>query len=158
MNRKQLKSGHPQPLKMPDDGRCGEAAECAAPGGWDVPALVCQSLDVGLIDDRVFPRDRWSAVLPPRECRVNDDALGHSARVVPSIKRQVGACAAGAISEMGIAPDEAPRELFGIGVDEELVRVEAVSALGLVAAVNPIPIELSRRYIVQIAVPDVLSA
>src|SRR3954451_1139447 len=133
---------------MPDDGRCGEAAECAAPGGWDVRALVCQSLDVGLIDDRVFPWDRWAAVLPPGECRVDDDALGHSTRVVPSIKRQVGACAAGAISEMGIAPDEASRQFFGVGVDEELVRVEAEPAFRLVAAVNPITVEPSGRHIV----------
>jgi hypothetical protein len=59
---------------------------------------------------------------------------------------------------MGIAPDEAPRQFFGVGVDEELVRVEAEPALRLVPAVNPITIELPGCHIVQIAVPDVLGA
>ena len=89
---------------------------------------------------------------------VDDDALRHSARVIPSIERQIGPRAAGAIAEMGIAPDDAPGQLLGIGIDEQLVRVEAEAALGFIAAVNPIAIELTGRDVVQIAVPDILSA
>jgi hypothetical protein len=143
---------------MADDGRGSKAAECTAPGGRNVLAVLGQPLDVGLIDDRVFPRDRWSAFFPPGEGLVDDDALGHPARVVPSIERQVGPCAAGAIAEMGIAPDEAPGQVPGVGVDEELMGVEAEPAFGLIAAVNAVTIELSRPDIVQVAVPDILSS
>ena len=66
--------------------------------------------------------------------------------------------AAGAIAKMCVAPDEAPGELPGIGIDEQLVRIEAQSPLGVIRAVNPVTVELSRRNIIEVAVPDILGA
>src|SRR5262249_3298235 len=60
--------------------------------------------------------------------------------------------------EMRVAPDEAPCELSGVRVDEQLVRIEAQSALGLVWTMHPIPVELSRGNVVEVHVPDVLGA
>jgi hypothetical protein len=59
---------------------------------------------------------------------------------------------------MSIAPDEAPGQFPGVGVDEEFMGVEAEPTLGLIAAVNAIAIELSGRDIVQIDVPHILSS
>ena len=59
---------------------------------------------------------------------------------------------------MRVAPDESARELLGIGIDEQLVRIEAQSALGMIRAVNPVTVELSRRDIIEVAVPDILGA
>ena len=111
VDRKQLDRRDPEPLEMIDDGRCGEAAKCAAPRRRNVLALLRQPFDVGLINDGLFPRDRGPALLAPGERFVDDDGLRHSARIVPPVERQVGARAARAIAEMRIVPDEAAGEL-----------------------------------------------
>ena len=59
---------------------------------------------------------------------------------------------------MRVTPDQAPRELLRIRIDEELVRIEAQSALGLIRAMNSVTVELSRRDIIEVTVPDILSA
>ena len=59
---------------------------------------------------------------------------------------------------MRVAPDEAPCELLGIGVDQQLVRIEAQSALGVIWTMNPVTVELSGGDVVETAVPDILGA
>jgi hypothetical protein len=59
---------------------------------------------------------------------------------------------------MRIAPNEPSGQLPRIRIDEELVRVEAQSTLGLIGAMHPIAIELPRRHIAEIAMPDILGA
>src|ERR1700747_803649 len=143
---------------MIDHRGCRKAAVCTAPGGRHILAKLSQPLDVGFVDDRVWPGDRRAAFFTPCECLVDDPALRHSTRVVASVEREVGSRAAGAIPEMRVAPDESARELLGIGIDEQLVRIEAQSALGMISAVNPVTVELSRRDIIEVAVPDILGA
>ena len=46
----------------------------------------------------------------------------------------------------------------GIGIEQQLVGVEAVAVLGLIRPVNAIAVELAGRDVVQIAVPDILGA
>src|SRR5262249_24490998 len=59
---------------------------------------------------------------------------------------------------MRVAPDQAPCQLPRIRIEEELVRIETQSALGLIRALHAVTVELSRRDIVEVAVPDVLGA
>src|SRR5688572_14899376 len=59
---------------------------------------------------------------------------------------------------MRIAPYQPARRSPGIGIDQQLVGIEAVAALGLIRPVNAIAIELARRHVIQIAVPDILGA
>ncbi len=143
---------------MIDHCRCRKPAICTAPSGRHILAKLRQSLDVGFVDDRVLPGNRRSTFFAPCEGFVDDDALRYSTRVVPPVEREVCPGAAGAIPEMRVAPDEAPGELLGIGIDEELVRIEAQSPLGLIRAMDPVTVELSRRDIIEVAVPDILGA
>src|SRR3954447_7539690 len=57
---------------------------------------------------------------------------------------------------MGVAPDQPARKSLGIGIEQQLVGVEAVTVLRLVRTIDAVAVELSRRDVVQIAVPDVL--
>src|SRR5215471_11450714 len=57
---------------------------------------------------------------------------------------------------MRVAPDEPPDKFFRIGVDEELVRIEAQPTFGLVRPMHPVSVELSRGDVVEVAVPDIL--
>ncbi len=158
VDRQQFQWGGAQTLEVIDHRRCRKAAICAAPSGGHILAKLRQSLNVGFVDDRVLPRDRGSEFFAPGKGFVDDHALRHSTRVVAPVEREVGSRAAGAIAEMRIAPDQAPCELLRIGIDEQLVRIEAQSALGMIRAVNPVTVQLSRCDIAKIAVPDILGA
>src|SRR6476620_1105144 len=57
---------------------------------------------------------------------------------------------------MGVAPHQPASEPLGIGVEQQLVGVEAVAALGLVGPVDAIAVKLSGRNVVLITMPDVL--
>src|SRR5205085_3858856 len=59
---------------------------------------------------------------------------------------------------MCVAPDQPPGEPLGVGIEQELVGIEAVAVLGLIRAVNAVAIELSGRNVIEVAVPDVLAA
>src|SRR5215510_5851324 len=59
---------------------------------------------------------------------------------------------------MRVAPDQAPRELLGVGIDQQLVGIEPQTALGMVWTMNPVAVELSGGDVVEVAVPDVLCA
>ena len=112
-----------------------EPAEVATPCRWNILALLGKSFDMRLIDDGVFPRDRGPAFLAPGKRFVDDDGFRHSARVVATIERQVVARAAGAIAEMGIAPHQPTGELLRVGIEQQLIGVEAKPALRLIWAV-----------------------
>src|SRR5215813_184636 len=158
VDRQQFKCGDTQTLEMIDHRRCRKAAICTAPSGRHILAKLSQSLDVGFVDDRVLPGDRRSTFFAPCERFIDDHALWYSTSVVAPVERKVGARAAGAIAKMCVAPDEASGELPSIGIDEQLVRIEAKSALGLIRAMDPVTVELSRHDIVKVTVPDVLCA
>jgi hypothetical protein len=59
---------------------------------------------------------------------------------------------------MGVAPYQPSGQPLGIGIEQQLVGVEAVAMFGLVGPVNAITVELPGRDVVEIAVPDVLAA
>jgi hypothetical protein len=58
---------------------------------------------------------------------------------------------------MGVAPDQPPDKLLGIGVEQQLVVVEAKAGLRLVTTVDAVAIGLTRHHVVEIAVPDILA-
>src|ERR1019366_1028581 len=109
--------------------------------------------DVRFIEDGVFPGDVGAHLTAaPVEGLIDDDGLGHAAGIIAPIEREVLARASGAISEMGIAPYQPSGKAPGIGIEQQLVGVEAVAVLGHIGSMNPIAIELSGRNVVQIAV------
>ena len=59
---------------------------------------------------------------------------------------------------MRVAPDQPAGQPFGIGIEQQLVGVEAVALLRLVGTIDAIPIELPGRDVVEIAMPDILGA
>ena len=59
---------------------------------------------------------------------------------------------------MRVGPGELAAEPLAVGIDQELVGIEAVSGFGIVGAVDAIAVELARLRVGQIAVPDVFGA
>ena len=145
VDRQQFDRGDAETLEMIDHRGRREPAIGAAQTRRYVVALLGQALDVGFIDDGVFPgnvRPRFAAA--PVEGFVDDDSLRHAAGVVTPVEGEIFARAAGAIGEMRVAPDQPAGEPLGIGVEQQLVGVEAVPMLGRIGAVDAVAIELSR--------------
>ena len=66
--------------------------------------------------------------------------------------------ASGAISEMGVVPNELSRQIFAVGIDQQLVGIEPMAGIGLVRAMHAIAIKLSGRDVGKVAVPDIIRA
>ena len=159
VDRQQFDGGDAEPLEMVDHRRRAQPAIGAAPARRDVVALLRQALDVGLVDDGVFPGDvRPYLAAAPVEGLVDHDRLRHAAGIVAAVKGKILARAPRAIAEMRVAPHQPAGDPLGIGIEQQLVGVEAVAALGRIGAVDAIAIELPGRDVVEIAVPDVLVA
>ena len=110
VDRQQLDGGDAELLEMIDHRGRGEPAIGAAQVRRHVLALLRQALDVGLVDDGVFPGDVGADfAAAPVEGLVDHDRLRHAARVVAAVEGKVLARAAGAVGEMRIAPHQPAR-------------------------------------------------
>jgi hypothetical protein len=69
-----------------------------------------------------------------------------------------GARGAEPVTEVRVAPADLPRDLFRVGLDQELVRLEAMTGLGLVRAMDAVAVEQSRPRLGQIAMPHFVGA
>src|SRR3984893_7341827 len=124
---------------MLDHGRRTKGARGAAEVWRYIIAFLRQSLDVRFVDDGVFPGDVRSCLAAgPVEGFVDDDGLRHAARIVAPIEREVLARAPGAIGEMRIAPYQPSGKPPGVGVEQQLVGIEAVAVLGFIGPVNAV--------------------
>ena len=158
MDRQQLDRGDAELVQMLDHRRRGEAAIGAAQFLRHVLAQLRQAFDVRLVDDGVFPRHLRMPVVGPGVGLVDHHGLEHRARVVAAVERQVLALVADAIGEMRVGPGELAAEPLAVGIDQQLVRIEAVPGLRIVGAVHAIAVELAGLRVGQIAVPDILGA
>ncbi len=59
---------------------------------------------------------------------------------------------------MGIAPHQPAGGAPRIGIDQQLVGIEAVAMFRLIGAVNAITVELTGADVVEITVPDIFGA
>src|SRR5437667_1925751 len=103
-----------------------------------------------LVDHALVPGAVRRTVSTPAELRFDDAAFWHPARIVAAVERQIGARRAGPISEMRIAPFERALERARIRIQQQLVRVEAVSALGLIGSIDTVAVEEARSGVGQI--------
>ena len=122
-----------------------------------VRVLHREALDVGLVDDRVGERDPQRAVALPEERVVDDDRFRNRDRVVLVVDLEVGVIVAdaryvGQHVRLGRPVDGAVDRL-GVGIDEQLGRVEAMALVGRVRTVHAVAVALARSDVRQVAVP-----
>jgi hypothetical protein len=145
VHRQQLDRGDPEVDQIVDHRRRAEAGVGAAQPDRQIGMAFGQAADVGLVDQGLGPGHPRAAIAAPGECRVDDAAFGHRARVVPAVERQIPARAADPVAEMGIGPAQRAVQDPGVGVDQQLVGIEAMAAARLVGAVHPVAVQLARR-------------
>ncbi len=156
LDGKKLDRRHAQPRQVVDHPRVGQPGEGSADLLRHVGELLGHSLDVGLVDDGLGPAPPRADVLAPGVGGVDDHAFRHDACAVAAVHLQVPALRADPVAEAGVVPANLARQRLGVGVDQQLVRVEAVALPGRVGPVYPVAVKVSRPHVRQIAVPDLM--
>jgi hypothetical protein len=113
-----------------------------------------EALHVELVDRPAVPGIAQLPEVDHRRQLVDDDRLGHRGRAVAIVLRQVGVGMAERVPEDQLVPAHVPVDRLGVGVDEQLGRVEAVALLRLVGAVDPIAVALAGTDPGEVDVPD----
>jgi len=158
VHRQQLDGGHPQPLEVVDHRRAAQCRVGAAQRGRHVGVGHGEAAHVHLTDHHVLPRDHGAAVVTPGEGRFEHAALGHERRAVAAVERKVLALAADRVAVERVAPAQLAHQVLRIGVEHQLVGVEAVALLRLVGAVHPVAVGLAGARLGQVAVPHAIGA
>ena len=116
-----------------------------------------KTFDVALIDHGMRPRDIGSAgVLPVNGIGVDDLTFGRKRRAVSRIKAEIQLIVSQLIAEVGIVPLNVTHQFTGIGVNKQLIGIEAVTVLRIVRAIHTVTIQRPRFQIRHIAVPDLM--
>ena len=147
----QLDRGHPQVDQVGDGGLVGQARVGAPQLGREPRVGHREALDVDLVDDRVGVGVVRAGAVGPREGRVDHEAAGHVAGRVERARR-LGVV--GVVAEhLGTEP-HGPGRGPGVGVEQQLGRVAAHPAGGVVGAGRPVAVGLTGTHPRHEAVPD----
>ena len=125
-----------------------------------------RGLDIGVLDrdaahlqldyDRFFPWCLRAAILTPGEGGFDHPALRDVARIVAPVKRQVLPRTAEPITEDRVGPAKPPLQCLGVGVDQQLVRIEPMPVRRIEGSVNTVAVKQVRASIRQVGVPDLV--
>src|SRR5580765_1187122 len=118
--------------------------------------LDSEAPDVQLIDDALMPGSAGSAISAPRKRRIDDHGLEHAGSAVATIHGEISVFAANAVTEVRVAPFQVANDLLGVGIEQEFVRVEAMSLARIVGTIDAVSIEKSGPSLGQVAVPNLV--
>ncbi|OPZ56968.1 MAG: hypothetical protein BWY88_01284 [Synergistetes bacterium ADurb.Bin520] len=114
---------------------------------------------MGFVDDALPQRVIQRPVPLPVEIIVDDDALGHPGGVELGVEGKVPLRGVGVPAQGPVEPPaEIPRQRLGVGVQEDLVPVEAVAPFRVVGPVNPVLVEGAGSDPREKRVPDIPGA
>ncbi len=146
----QFERGHPELGQVFDDRRVGEGRVGAAQLLGEPRVTHGQALDVGLVDHRVVVLGARRAVVAPVEVRV-DHHRGHGVRRRVQVVAPLGRAEVVAVHLL--APPDRPADRLRVRVEQQLRGVAAQPASGVVRAVHPEPVPLSRHHARHVRVP-----
>ena len=114
-----------------------------------------EPLHVHLVDDGVGPRGRGRPVVLPVEVRVDHDALRNRVGVVLRVTDEVRVLGAArhVRKRVSAVPLHRPLDRLRVGVDQQLVRVEAVTRARIVRTVDAVPVALPGPDAGNVAMP-----
>ena len=141
---------------MIDDVYIRERRKCSAFVGADVLAQLGQSAHMGFVDHRIRPRHVGWAIIAPVKAVVGDNCLEHARGAVATIEGEIGARRVHPVPEQCIRPAQRPGDLAGIGVEQQLVRVETMTLLRRIRAMRAIAVNEPGVRIGKIAVPNLI--
>src|SRR5688572_24060883 len=137
MNGQQLDGGDAECLDVGDDVLVREAAEGAALALGHLRVPLGVAAHVRLVDDGAVPGHGTPHLLAlPVEVGVDDDAFGHEGRAVALIEGEIGLLVLQRVAEHRRIPGQAADVRARVGIEEQLVGVEAMALFGRVRAVH----------------------
>ena len=92
----------------------------------------------------------------PVEVRVYHHAFRHEGRAVALVKTEIVVRMPDRVAEQRAIPGQLAVMGARIGVEQQLVRVEAVAGIGLVGAMHAVAVDLSWSDIRQVTVADLI--
>src|SRR4029453_105700 len=152
MDGHQLDGGHPELDEMLEDGVHAEAEVGATERLRHAGVKLRQAAHVALVDHRATPRGEWRAVVAPAECGLDHDALRHDAGAVGRAGDVAGRVVRILPGELGARRDR-PAERPGIGIDQQLRGIEAVTVTGRPGPVHAVAVELPGPHVGETRVP-----
>ncbi|EXI74697.1 MAG: hypothetical protein AW07_01625 [Candidatus Accumulibacter sp. SK-11] len=141
---------------MVDDRRGAQPGIGAAQFGRHLRVQAGEALDVQLVDDALMPGNIRAAVPVPVESGIDHLALGHARPAIAAAEAQILVGTADAVTELGIAPLDGADNRFGVGVEQQLVRIEAVPFLRPIRTMDPVAVQLPGAHFGQIRMPDLI--
>ena len=102
-----------------------------------------------------IPRPPFS---PPVESRIDHCAQGGKRCAVPLVECQVPVRISDLIGEQLVGPFQFPADRFRVGIEQELVGIEAKPGVRIVGTVHAVAIELIRPRIGQVQMPGAIGA
>ena len=154
VDRHQFDGGDAQAAQVVDHRRRTQARVSAAVRFRDLRVQPGETAHVQLVDHGLVPGDARRAVVAPGEGGVDHLTTGHAGSAVARVEGQIGLLRAHLVAILQLAPVDAADDRFGIGVEQQLVRVEPLTMLGLVGTVDPIAVQQAGAGIGQVPVPD----
>ncbi|SSW81982.1 Uncharacterised protein [Klebsiella pneumoniae] len=157
VNRQQLHRGNAQAFDIVDRGFVPHPLKRPAQLGRNGRVHLGKPFHVALIDNGMRPGDvRPVVVLPVKSVRVDNPAFRRKRRAVAGIKAQIQLVMPQRIAEMGVVPVDVTHQFASVRVDEQLMRVKAMTVFRVVGAVDAIAVQRARLQVRHIAVPDLM--
>ena len=158
LHGQQFNGGDPQPDQMLQHRIGAQPQHGAAQRGGHARMQGGQALDMRLVNHRVGQRGLGCRIFAPLKGRVDHNRFRHGKGAVAGVEGQVCARAAHLVAHQGIRPAQPPLQRAGIGIDQQLVGVEAVPGLGLIGAMGAKAIKRARHQARHALMPDVAVA
>jgi len=152
MDWHQLDGGHSEIAQVADSCRRGQPGISAPQLFRHQRVLAGKTLDVDFVDYSLMPRCPRCAVITPAELRFDDASQRREWRTVTFVEIRVVASSM-RIAIKRIVPAQVPGDGFGVRIEHDFVRVEAMTPLQLVGPVNSVAVELPGPEVRQIGVP-----
>ena len=106
-----------------------------------------------LVDHGLVPAYGRPLLVRPVERVFNPEGQGREGGAVPLVKGKVPLRAPDLVAEHLVGPPELPADRLGVGIQQELVRVESQALLGVIRSVDTEAVELPRCQPRDIGVP-----
>ena len=96
------------------------------------------------VNHAVVPRSARRPIRSPGKRGIDHHAFQHAGGAVATVEREVLVAMADAVAEVRIAPLQVADDLLGVGIEQQLVRIEAQSLGWIIRTVHAIAIDAVR--------------
>src|SRR2546430_16608909 len=99
-----------------------------------------EALDVYFVNHTLVPGNARRLVCTPSERRVDHDAFEHAGSAIPAIERQIFLGVTNPVAEVRIAPLQIILDLFGVGIQQELMVVKTLSVRRILRTLDTVTV------------------